>query len=167
VAVRSVIVASSRSRAAYSASCIAALPVCPESSMTMSSAAVLTGHVGRGVARVRPAAAAVALVEQDDPVPLRVESRARAGREPAAGAAVHAEDGQAIRVAAGLPVDEVAVTGVEHPGLVRLDRGVRHVASLLHRLLTSTAHHRLPIGRVGPSMAWKTFTPCSRRRYAM
>jgi hypothetical protein len=89
------------------------------------------GQVGGRVARVRAAAAAVALVEQDDPVALRVERAPLAVAAPRAGAAVHDERGLAFRVAADLPVDEVAVADVEQAVVVRLDRGIQATAPLL------------------------------------
>jgi hypothetical protein len=78
-------------------------------------------HVSRGVAGGRQAAAAVALVEDDDPELLRVERLPVSRRAPRPRAAVHDQRWHAIRVAAGLPVHEVPVTGVQQAGLVGLD----------------------------------------------
>ncbi len=75
----------------------------------------------RRIGRVRPAPAAAALVEQDHPVPLRVEQPAAPGVAPGAGAAVHDQGGLAPGVAAGLPVHQVAVAGLQHALRVRLD----------------------------------------------
>ena len=89
------------------------------------------GHVDGGVARVREAAAAATLVEQDDPVSLGVEVAAASGAAARAGAAVHDERRLAGRVAARLPVDEVAVADVEQPVVVRLDRRERRHVSII------------------------------------
>src|SRR5262249_36565317 len=78
------------------------------------------------VAGVGSAAPAVSLVEQDDPEPVRVEGAALADGAARARAAVHDQGRDAVRVAARLPVDEVAVAGVEHAGLVRVDRRQGH-----------------------------------------
>ena len=52
--------------------------------------------------------------------------------QPEPGPAVHDERRLAVRVAARLPVDEVAVADVEHPVVVRLDRRERlHLAENL------------------------------------
>jgi len=88
----------------------------------------VVAHVGRRVARVRSAATASALIEQHDPEALRVEHRACTGRAAGAGATVDDEGDLAARVAADLPVDEVAVTGIEHAVVVGLDRWMDHEA---------------------------------------
>jgi hypothetical protein len=85
---------------------------------------VVGGVGGQADGRIRgagPTFAAVALVEQDDPEPPRVEGLARAADAPAAGAAVHAQRGLAVGIAAGLPVDPVAVADVEQAGRIRFD----------------------------------------------
>ena len=80
-------------------------------------------HVDRGVARVREAAAAATLVEQDDAVSLRVEVAAASRAAAGAGPTVHDEGRLPGRVATRLPVDEVVVAHVEQPLVVRLDGG--------------------------------------------
>jgi hypothetical protein len=42
---------------------------------------------------------------------------------------VHDHGGLAVRIAADLPVDEVAVADVEHAVLVRFDRGIQEGSS--------------------------------------
>src|SRR5215475_7779486 len=92
----------------------------------------IEAHIRARVARVRRAPAAIPLIEQDDPVAARVKRPAPARRAPGARATVDHQRGHALWVAAGLPVDEVAVTGIEHAGLIRLDRGIRHATSRAH-----------------------------------
>jgi hypothetical protein len=59
------------------------------------------------------AASAVALVEQNDAVRLRVELPPLAGRAAGARPAVHHDDGLARGVPADLPIDAVAVADIE------------------------------------------------------
>src|SRR5262249_12372713 len=56
-------------------------------------------------------------------VDLGIERPAAAAASPAPGAAMHAQGGLALRVAAGLPVDLVAVADLQQALRVRLDRG--------------------------------------------
>jgi hypothetical protein len=89
-------------------------------------------HVGRRVARVRRAATAAALVEEDRPVAGGVERATLVLRAAGSRPAVHDERRLAVRVAARLPVHEVAVAHVEHPVVVGLDRRMhRHRRSSL------------------------------------
>jgi hypothetical protein len=78
------------------------------------------------------AAAAVALVEEHDPVALGVEEPAVPGRAAGAGAAVEHEGGLAARVAAALPEEDVPVPDLEAAGLARFLRRVEpgHGASV-------------------------------------
>jgi len=76
-------------------------------------------------ARVRRAPAAVPLVEQDDPVRIRVEQPRLPQRAARARTAVQHDRGPAEWVPARLPVQEVALAHIEHAVLVRLDLGVR------------------------------------------
>jgi hypothetical protein len=70
---------------------------------------------------MRRAATAAALIEQDGAVALRVEHLPHLRDATLAGAAVHHHGGLAGRVSAGLPVDSVAVTDVQHAMVVRLE----------------------------------------------
>ena len=56
------------------------------------------------------------------------------GPQPGARPAVNDQRRLAVRVAADLPVDEVAVADVEHPVVVRLDRRIQlgHLEILAH-----------------------------------
>jgi MFS family permease len=67
-----------------------------------------------------PAPAATALVEQHEPVALRVEYPPLAGPAARARAAVQDDGGLAVRAAAGLRVDLVSVTDLEHPLRIRV-----------------------------------------------
>lgn len=87
----------------------------------------VVAQVGGGVARVRGAASAVALVEEDDAVALGVEEPPGARAAAGARTAVDDERGLALGIAADLPVDEVAVADVEHAVVVRLDGRVQGV----------------------------------------
>ena len=81
----------------------------------------VAAHVRRRVARVRSASPASALVEQHCAVAIGVEAATHVGRAPRAGAAVHHHGRLAVRVAARLPVDEVAVAHVEQSAVIGLD----------------------------------------------
>ena len=72
-------------------------------------------------ARVRPAAAAAALVEQDDAIARGIEEPARARVAAGAGAAVQEDRRLAVGIAAFLPVDLVAVADDQMPLAARLD----------------------------------------------
>ena len=93
------------------------------------SAGRVTAEVDTGIVGKRPATPAHTLVEQDDPVASWVKSAAVTRGAARAGASVDNQRRFAGRVAAGLPVHEVRIPHVQHPRLVRLDRGVR----LFHR----------------------------------
>ncbi len=82
-------------------------------------------QVDVGPARVRGAPAAVPLVEQDDPVRLRIEQPRLPRRAARARPAVQHDCGLAKRIPACLPVHEVAVAHVEQAVLERLDLWVR------------------------------------------
>src|SRR6266568_2142323 len=106
-------------------------------------------HVSRGVAGVRQAAAAVALVEDDDPELLRVEGPPVSRRAPRPRSAVHDQRWHAIRVPAGLPVHEVPVTRVQQTALIRLDiRIPRHTKKAIgpapHLDQAPGLRHRFP-----------------------
>jgi hypothetical protein len=85
----------------------------------------VVAHVGGEIARVGCAPPATALVEQDEPVAIRVEVLASPRLAPPPGAAVDEQGGFAVGVAADLPVHAVAVANVEHPMLVGIDRRVQ------------------------------------------
>jgi hypothetical protein len=102
----------------------------------------VVAHVGGGIAGMRRAAPASALVEQDDPVAIRIEVLASARLASPAGAAVHEQGGFAVGVAAGLPVHAVAVTHVEHPVVVRVDRRVQRLGHVLDPLRVDNADRR-------------------------
>jgi hypothetical protein len=74
---------------------------------------------------MRSASAAVALVEEDGEVGVRVEERAKPRRAPGPWAAVKDHGRLALRVAAQLPMDEVAVADVQQAALERLGFWVR------------------------------------------
>jgi hypothetical protein len=97
-------------------------------------------HVSRGVAGGRQAAAAVALVEDDDPELLRVERPPVSRRAPHSWAAVHDQRWHAIGVPAGLPVHEVPVTGVQQAGLVGLDIRIRGHAKIVGAMPLNLVH---------------------------
>ena len=107
-------------------------------------------HVSRGVAGVRQAAAAVALVEEDDPELLRVKRPPASRRAPRPRAAVHDQRWHAIGVPAGLPVHEVPVTGVQQAGLIGLDiRIPRHAEDLIGPVRATGRRHAPPKNRTG------------------
>jgi hypothetical protein len=89
---------------------------------------------------VRRAAPAPALVKQDDSIPLGIEvpSVARGGSR--SGAAMDAEHGLPIGVAADVPVDEISVVDVEQAGVVRLDRRIRVYDYFPERSISSTRY---------------------------
>jgi hypothetical protein len=93
------------------------------------------GEVDLGCAGMRCAPAAVALVEEYDAVDGGIEKATVPRGTSGAGAAVQYESGLAVRVAALLPVHEVAVAGLEHTVLVGLDRRVEctHGGPLLQK----------------------------------
>jgi hypothetical protein len=91
----------------------------------------VVAHVGGGIAGVGCAPPASALVEQDQPVAIRVEVLAPAGLAPPPGTAVHEQGGFAAGVAAALPVHAVSVADVEHPLLVGLDRRVQRLGHVV------------------------------------
>jgi len=81
-------------------------------------------QVGLGRAHVRRRAAAAALVEQHDPVALRVEEPPLPRRRPAPRTAVQEHHRLALGVAGLLPIHALPVAGEEEAGLVRLDLGI-------------------------------------------
>jgi serine/threonine protein kinase len=85
----------------------------------------MPGRIGRQVSRRRTCvwrtAAAIALIEHDDPVAGWVEHAAVIRRTSGAGPTVEEHDRLSCRVARHLEVQVVAVAHVEHPRLVRLD----------------------------------------------
>jgi hypothetical protein len=74
---------------------------------------------------VRPAAAAVALVEQHDPVGRGVELAAVVGRAAGTRAAVDHQYRLSAGISADLPVDFVAIADIEQAGVVGFDRRVK------------------------------------------
>jgi hypothetical protein len=84
-------------------------------------------EVRAGFARVRRAPTAVALVEEHEAVGVGIEERPKPGRGARARAAVEDDRRLAERIAAGLPVQAVAVADLEEALVVRLDFGVHQV----------------------------------------
>src|SRR6266571_1737383 len=72
---------------------------------------------------------------------------------------MHHECGYAIRVAARLPVDEVAIRGVEHVSRIRLDRGIHLAASLTRAALAAAllAHADTTVTTVCPILILSPF----------
>src|SRR5215213_6937908 len=81
----------------------------------------VAGEVGAGLARQGAASPRPALVEQDDPVRVRIKVAARTRGEADPGPAVKVESRQASRISAALPVHPVPITRVEIAAVVRLD----------------------------------------------
>ena len=69
-------------------------------------------------------AAAAALVEQQDVVAFGVEQAAMIDAATGAGAAVEEDGGLALGVAAQLPIDLMAVAGIEPAAAIGLDRRI-------------------------------------------
>src|SRR5215469_17731618 len=89
-------------------------------------------HVSGRVTGVRQAAAAVALIKDDDPEPRRVKQSPGSCRASRPRPPVHDQGRRTVGIPAGLPVDEVPVPGIQEACLVRLDvRVPRHATSLL------------------------------------
>jgi len=82
-------------------------------------------QVGLQQAGVRRAPAAVALIEEHEAVGAGIEEPAVPRRTSRAGAAMHDDGRLPTRIAADLPVDELAVTHRQMPMLVRLDLGIQ------------------------------------------
>src|SRR5258708_4882285 len=82
------------------------------------------GKVGGGVACMRKAPPAVALVEEHHPVLARVEKPPEVRRAPRPRPAMHDDRRFTGRVAAGFPVDKVAVSDIQPPSFVGLDFGM-------------------------------------------
>src|ERR1700710_2826485 len=80
-------------------------------------------HVNVIPAGMRRAASATSLVEEDDPVAVRVEQSAMPGRAASAWAAMEEHGGLAVGIATHLPIQRVAVADIEHALVVRLDLG--------------------------------------------
>ena len=85
------------------------------------------GRVGLE-AGMRRRAAAAALVEQGDVVARGIELAAMIGAAAGAGAAMQHHRRLALRIAALLPVERVAVADVEPAGPVGLDRRIEGAA---------------------------------------
>src|SRR5690606_9149324 len=99
------------------------------------------GEIRLGIARVREAAPAAALVEQHDPVSRRIKESPMLGVYTPAGPAVQEHDGLAVGTAALLPEDLLSVPHWEPPEGVRLDRRVQG-AALTHTLSLDAAFFR-------------------------
>jgi hypothetical protein len=84
------------------------------------------GQISGRVAGVGHAPATVALVEQDDAVALGIEDAALTRRATRARASMNDQRWLALGITADLPVDEMAVAGVEMPVAIRLDRRIHH-----------------------------------------
>ncbi len=85
----------------------------------------MPGGVGSKIAirvgRIRQAAAAIALIEEDDPVRRRIKIAARRTRAPRARAAMQNDNRQAVRISAAFKIEPVAVAGIQHAVIVWLD----------------------------------------------
>src|SRR5262245_28592047 len=101
-------------------------------------------HVGCRIACVRSASPAAALVEQHDPIAGGVERSARAPFAARAGPTVDDEPRLALRIAARLPVEGVAVAHVEDAVVVRLGWRIR-----LRRQAFSAGIITSPTSRLG------------------
>src|SRR5712691_941811 len=110
----------------------------------------------RRVGGVRTALTAAALVEQDDPVNLGVEHLAAATTSPAAGAAVHPQRRLPAGVAAGFPVDLVAIADIQKAPCVRFDRRERlgHGALLEGAEITPRGYSLATSRRMERDDAW-------------
>jgi hypothetical protein len=118
----------------------------------------VVAHVGGGIAGMRRATPATALVEQDEPVAIRMEILTSAGLAAPPGSAVHEQSGFAVGVAADLPVHAVSVANVEPSVLVRVDRRVQRLGHVLDPLRIDN-----PKGRRG-SWALLMWNGLSRER---
>src|SRR5437667_12454260 len=78
-----------------------------------------------GLARVRPAAPAVPLVEENKAIGNWIKEPAVPAGAAGTGATVEDQRRPAARVAERLPVDEVAVGSIKHPMFIRLDVWVK------------------------------------------
>lgn len=74
---------------------------------------------------MRCAAATSALIEQNETVLLGTEQPPHPGCTPRTWTTVHRQCRYAIGIAAGLPIETIAVPDVEQARLVRLDRRVQ------------------------------------------
>jgi hypothetical protein len=70
---------------------------------------------------VRSRAAGAALIEQYDPVVLRIEKPPMLRRAPRSGSPVEEQHGRAVRIATLLPVQGMDVVNRQAPGAIRLD----------------------------------------------
>jgi hypothetical protein len=98
----------------------------------------VAGQIDVGLACVRRAPSAAALIEQHDAIRDRIEQPAVPPRASRPRATVDHNRRLAARVAARLPVHSVAVTDLQHSVLVWLDlwMHIRHLASELPEQLT-------------------------------
>ena len=88
------------------------------------------GQIGRGIACVRLASAAAALIEKDDAVSVRVEEAPPAGRAARARAPVKNDRRLSFGIAAHFPIDPVAVSDLQHTAVVGINIGIeRHAPS--------------------------------------
>ena len=90
---------------------------------------------------MRRAAPAAALIEEHRPVARGIELPAHARAAPLPGPAGHDDRRLALRVAADVPVDAVAVADVQEAAVVALDRliALGHRGNLLRALGTQAA----------------------------
>src|SRR5262249_49089368 len=100
-------------------------------------------HVGRGIARVRGALPIAALVELHNQVAIGIEVAPATRSETGAGAPVDYQRGFAVRIAAGLPVDEVVITDFEQAVRERLNGRIRLHAAPAYATL---ADYDRPVG---------------------
>src|SRR5258708_9769281 len=81
-------------------------------------------HLRREGARVGGRTSAPALIEEDDPVPLRIECPPHVRRTPLPRPPVEHDSGFAVRRARNLPRADVALADFQHAPLVRLNRRI-------------------------------------------
>ena len=84
----------------------------------------------------------LAMIEQHDPISVRIEQPAMPRRASRSRTAMQHDGRLASRIAAGLPVDAITVANFEHAMLVRFDSWIQLChASLPAQLLSHPAAH--------------------------
>ena len=86
---------------------------------------------------MRPRAAAAALVEEQDVVARGIEQAAVIGRAAGARAPVEENGWFAVRVAAELPIDVMALARAEMTGLIGLDDWIEGAEVRYQKLISS------------------------------
>src|SRR5687767_8994807 len=82
---------------------------------------------------VRPASATATLIKKYDAITCRIEQAPQLGMQPSTRPTVQEDCRLACRVPALLPIDLLAVTDIQHPAGVRLDRWIQRVGTSLPR----------------------------------